>query len=357
MASDPQPAARRVAVAVVGAGLAGATCAQALAAAGCDVQVLDKARGPGGRLATRRLAWTGPNGQPRTARVDHGAPGFAAADAGFMTFLQGLGGGAAVTAWTPQAAPGSRPVRPAGAWQLPVPDMPTLCRGLLGALPARWSFTVQRLLREGGAWRIEGVSEAGPEVLEGGFDAVVLALPPAQAAPLLAPHRPDWAQHATQAPMQPRWTLMGVTGRPPQPMAWQVLRPQGGPLSWLQRDDLRPGRRAAADEAHWVAHARGAWSREHLEEPPEWVLPRLRAAVDEALGGLLGEPPAWRHAVVHRWRYALPQPAGTLARRQAWWDARRGLGACGDFLGGVGAEGAWLSARALLDAMTEQAPA
>jgi predicted NAD/FAD-dependent oxidoreductase len=140
-------------------------------------------------------------------------------------------------------------------------------------------------------------------------------------------------------------------------MAWQVLRPQGGPLSWLHRDDLRPGRRAAADEAHWVAHARGAWSREHLEEPPEWVLPRLRAAVDEALGGLLGEPPAWRHAVVHRWRYALPQPAGTLARRQAWWDARRSLGACGDFLGGVGAEGAWLSARALLDAMTEQAPA
>jgi hypothetical protein len=84
---------------------------------------------------------------------------------------------------------------------------------------------------------------------------------------------------------------------------------------------------------------------------------QLQVAVDEALGGLLDELPAWRHGVVHRWRYALPQPAGTLARHQAWWDARRGLGACGDFLGGVGAEGAWLSARALLDAMTEQAPA
>lgn len=150
---------------------------------------------------------------------------------------------------------------------------------------------------------------------------------------------------------------MGVTSRPPPPMDWQVLRPQDGPLSWLHRDDLRPGRGAAVGEAHWVAHARPAWSREHLEQPPEWVLPRLLAAVDEALGGLLGEPPAWRHAVVHRWRYALPPPKGTPPRRQAWWDARGGLGACGDFLGGVGAEGAWLSAQALLEAMAAPSPA
>ena len=350
----PTPHPKPLRVAIVGAGLAGATCAQALAAAGCHVLIVDKARGPGGRLATRRLGWTDPDGQPRSARVDHGAPGFAATDPGFLDFLQGLGGETHVAPWLPQPAPGSRAVRPGGAWQLPAPDMPSLCRALLQGVPTRWSFTVERLVREAGRWRLEGSAEAGPERLPEAFDAVVLALPPTQAAPLLAPHRPDWAQRAALAVMQPCWTLMGVTQRPARSMPWDVLRPASGPLAWLHRDDTRPGRTAAADEAHWVAHARGAWSREHLEQPPEWVLPQLQAAVDEALRALLGEAPAWRHAVVHRWRYALPQAQGQAAQRQAWWDATAGLGVCGDFLGGVGAEGAWLSAQALLDTLRPQ---
>ncbi len=339
-------------VAVVGAGLAGATCAHALARAGAHVQVVDKARGPGGRLATRRLGWVGPDGQ--AARVDHGAPGFIASDAGFLGFLQGLCGDGAVVPWTPLPAPGSRAIRPAGAWQLPGPDMPSLCRSLLHGLPSRWSFSVQQLVREGGAWRVEGQTDAGPQVLPERPDAIVLAMPPAQAAPLLAPHRSDWAMRAAGVQMRPCWTLMGVTARPAQPMAWQVMRPAQGPLAWLHRDDLRPGRPAAADEARWVAHARVDWSREHLEQAPEWVLPRLRAALDEAVAGVLGGPLDWRHAVVHRWRYALPPSQGGAARREAWWDAASGLGVCGDFLGGLGVEGAWLSAQALAQAMRQR---
>src|SRR3569623_2488694 len=38
----------------VGAGIAGASCAGTLAAAGWDVDVFDKSRGAGGRLSTRR---------------------------------------------------------------------------------------------------------------------------------------------------------------------------------------------------------------------------------------------------------------------------------------------------------------
>lgn len=50
-------------VAVIGAGLSGLTCAQQLIAAGYRVCILDKSRGLGGRMATRRV-----NDQP----VDHG---------------------------------------------------------------------------------------------------------------------------------------------------------------------------------------------------------------------------------------------------------------------------------------------
>ena len=44
-------------VGIVGAGVAGAACARALADAGCAVQVFDKSRGVGGRMATRRASW------------------------------------------------------------------------------------------------------------------------------------------------------------------------------------------------------------------------------------------------------------------------------------------------------------
>ncbi len=51
-------------VAVIGAGMAGLSCAQRLRLAGYSVAVVEKSRGPGGRVATRRVQGT---------RADHGA--------------------------------------------------------------------------------------------------------------------------------------------------------------------------------------------------------------------------------------------------------------------------------------------
>ncbi|MDP3490273.1 MAG: FAD-dependent oxidoreductase, partial [Phenylobacterium sp.] len=42
-------------IAIIGAGMAGLSCAEALSDAGHAVQVLDKGRGPGGRMSTRRI--------------------------------------------------------------------------------------------------------------------------------------------------------------------------------------------------------------------------------------------------------------------------------------------------------------
>lgn len=330
-------------VAVIGAGIAGATCARALAAAGCAVHVIDKSRGAGGRLATRRLEWLDPRGCQRSARLDYGAPAFAAQDADFRRFLAGSLPADSLASWRPALAAGSRPLDDAGPMWLPQPDMPSLCRGLLRGLPATWSFAVERLQGHPSGWRVE----AAGEVLPGAFDAVVLALPPAQAAPLLAAHRGDWAQRAALAWLQPCWTLMGVARRPARDAAWDLARPEHGPLEWIVRNEARPGRAAAAGEAHWVAHARAGWSRQHLEHAAGWVQAQLQDALQE----WLGEPIEWQHAVVHRWRHAMLPPSGSLPSRQCWWDGARGLGVCGDFLGGNGVEGAWQSAQALIDAM------
>jgi len=330
-------------VAVIGAGIAGASCAQALAASGVSVHVIDKSRGAGGRLSTRRLEWLDPQGHQRIVKVDHGAPAFAATDPAFVQFLAAAAPPGALARWMPALAPGSRPLRDAGPLWLPAPDMPSLCRGLLHGIPTTWSFAVDRLLQGPLGWQIEAAGSALP----GHFDAVLLALPPAQAAPLLQPHRSDWAQRASIALMQPCWTLMGVSRRTGRELRWDVARPEQGPLAWVMRNDARPGREPSAHEAHWVVHARAGWSRQHLEQPADAVQREMQAALRE----VLGEPIEWQHAVVHRWRYAMPQPSGAASARQCWWDGARRLGACGDFLGGSGVEGAWQSAQALIEAL------
>jgi len=58
-------------VIVIGAGISGCSCAHALALAGHQVTVVEKGRGVGGRMATRRM-----NG----ARIDHGAQFFTTRD-------------------------------------------------------------------------------------------------------------------------------------------------------------------------------------------------------------------------------------------------------------------------------------
>jgi len=336
--------ARRVAV--IGAGMAGAACARLLADAGRAVQVFDKSRGVGGRMATRRAEWVGADGDRQQASFDHGVPGFTAHAPEFLRFVEQAARDGLLARWLPRRAPGSyAPLDDPALW-VATPDMPALCRALLSGIPLHTQRTVDALQRSAEGWRLlsDGVTVGE------GFDAVVVAIPPAQAAALLLAHQADWAQRAQALPMQPCWVLMGVTPDEGVAPDWDLAWPNDGPLAWVLRNEAKPGRQAVPGQVHWVLQATARWSLTHLEAPPAEV----QAALQAALAAWLGKPLQWAHAAVHRWRYAsVPRAAGTPVAGRCAWDAALGLGWCGDALGGSGVEGAWTSGRALAAALTD----
>ena len=78
-------------IAIVGAGVAGLTAARALHDAGQTVIVLDKSRGLGGRLATRRLGQT---------HADHGVCYLKAKGQAFQSWMDYLTGRGVLKVWT-----------------------------------------------------------------------------------------------------------------------------------------------------------------------------------------------------------------------------------------------------------------
>lgn len=346
MTCPPSSPPRRVAV--VGAGISGAACARALVQAGVHVTVFDKSRGPGGRMSTRRAESV--DGHPLA--FDHGAQYFTARDPAFVVEVLAAQAAGCLALWRPRM-----PVNPrsddAERW-VALPGMPDLVRHWLVAGPRLrtvWPFQVTELSRHGRQWALKTNEATHPE----SFDDVVLAMPPEQAAVLLAPHRPDWARQAAATPMWPCWTLMALTDAVDWPFDAarpSALQPQH-PLGWLARQDHKPGRPRHPRWQAWVAQATPAWSQAHLEAPTDEVRHALLLALFDALGTST-QAPAVAHAAVHRWRYAQPARTDEAPDPSAathWHDPDLQLAVCGDFLGGGRVESAWLSGHRLAQSM------
>lgn len=321
-------------IAVVGAGLAGLSCAQALLQAGHTVHVFDKARGPSGRMSTRRA-----DDEHGPWQCDHGAQYFTARDHAFKAEVARWQQAGAAALWNARLASFD-----GSAWTTPqtplerfvgTPRMtsPAAClvKNLGEHALAQWQTTVQGLERAEGGW---AVTSAEHGVHSQRYDAVLLAVPAPQAVPLLAPLTPSGATVASSVRMRGSWAVMLRYARPVV-MPWDAAFINAGPLRWVARDSSKPGRTGAET---WLLHATPEWSEAHIEDGPEFVTAALLAALAE-LGG-----PAPLAATAHRWRYADTEAPLALG---SWWDASLRVGLCGDWLNGGKVEGAWLSGRAL----------
>lgn len=318
-------------VLVVGAGLAGLVAAGELQRAGLTVRVIDKGRGVGGRLATRRIG---------EAIFDHGAPcldlqGGRLPDSWWQERL-----GPARAAWGPatENSGASAPCRWRGA-----PAMSGVAKHLALGLDVLPETTLTSLRAEGSRWIAATLGGTEFEAR-----AVVLTPPAPQALALLdaggVDLSPDLRARLGAIEYDRCLTVMAVLDRPSCIPLPGGLAPDSGPLAWLFDNQAKgispvPAATLQATAGFSLEH----WDRDRTESGHLLI---------EAASAWIGA--SVREFQVHGWRYSRPRildpaPCMLTSRRPT-------LVLAGDAFGPGGIEGAALSGLAAAREILERTP-
>lgn len=322
-------------IAIIGAGLAGLSCATQLKAAGFKVHLFEKSRGPSGRISTR-------NGDHWSA--DHGAQYFTARDALFIEELSTwIQKGVAAT-WHPRLK-----IYEDSQWResastqnryVGIPAMNSLGKNLAKSLNVTYGQTIDQIVRHDGKWTLHSAEEGS---INEQFDWLALAIPAPQAF-ILTNLIDRSIEEKNKVDMQGCWTVMACfTER--QETLFDAAFINGEIISWISKNNSKPGREGLET---WIIHANPQWSQEWIELDKEEAGKRILECAKS-----LGLDCQNAQISVHRWRYA----SGSITANpgfKVYEDIQLGL--CGDWLHGGRVEGAWLSGYKLANQISIEQP-
>ncbi len=320
---------RRASVVVVGAGAAGLTAARNLAAS-CDVVVVDKGRGVGGRLATRRIG---------DATFDHGAQFITTHTPEFAEIVAGWERAGVARPWFQGRIGPHGLIDPDGHTRFRgVATMNAIAKHLAEGLDVRVSSRVVALAPSGSGWRLRL-----DDATELTADAVVLTAPVPQALALLAAGHVDVSAGDARALQAIRYepclaVLASLDGASGLGVPGAVSR-SGGPIDWMA-DNSRKG---VSTVPAVTIHASAEFSRAHMESSDDLVIAELLRPA-----GLRAQPIDGQ-VQVQRWRFA--RPTTIHPQRCLVVDGVAPLVFAGDAFGGAKVEGAVLSGTAAYEAV------
>ena len=331
-------------VVIVGAGIAGLSAATELVRSGRRVVVLEKSRGVGGRMATRRVG---------EAICDHGAQFFTVRGRAFGGMVADAHEAGSVAKW----CEGFSRAASVDATVMPAADGHARWRGSRGMtdLPKRLAEVLapERCVIQTAAkvaaigldrGRVRIMIDAGPEAdgpttIHAAAAIVTSPVPQSldlfMAGGLLAAEggiTPEVHQQLATVGYDPSFALMLALNSPslvPPPGGIQFA---GGPISWLA-DNQQKG---ISSVPALTVHASAAFSREHFDDPPEQVAAALIELVRPWIDGdpataIIGQS-------LHRWKFAtpttiIPEPLVAAVTLPP-------IVCCGDAFGGPKVEGA-----------------
>lgn len=314
-------------IGIIGAGLAGLTCATQLQNTGYEVILYDKSRSVSGRLSTRRVETNSP------LSFDHGAQYFTVDEQPFEQQVRQWLNQGVVRMWEGRFrvwnGEHAIPLTDQRQRFVGVPGMSAICKSLAKSL---------NVVNDHELIEIDSTQDRHQLKFANGMtatcDLVVLTLPAPQAGVLLGPEHVLHSQ-INEVQMSGCWAAMLSTAQP-LPTEFDGMFVNEGPIRWIARNSSKPGRSDKSET--WVLHASPEWSEQNLELRPDQALSQLQDAFEKILNRPLGQ---LEHANVHRWRYAKPEEPLTIAG--FLWDENQKLALAGDWCHGGRVEGAWMS--------------
>jgi renalase len=269
-------------VLVIGAGMAGLTAAAELQRAGLRVLVLDKGRGVGGRLGTRRIDG---------ATFDHGAQFITTRDPRFAAVLERGRQNGAMEEWCHGFA-GAADGHP--RWR-GKPAMSAVAKHLALGLDLLLETPVAALRQAGNRWRVE--TTTGRTFTAG---AMILTPPVPQSLALLDEGgivlTPEMRARLAAIEYERCLAVMAVLDGPSRIPPPGGLAPADGPIAWLADNQLK----GISAEPAVTIHATHAFSLEHWDHDRQ---ESGRALLDAAAPWLGAEIRTFQ---VHGWRYSKP---------------------------------------------------
>ncbi len=318
-------------IVVVGAGLSGLLAAQRLASWGWSVIVLDKGRGVGGRLATRRMD---------QAVFDHGAQYFTARDSAFVFLVNEWRECGIVAPWSTGFALSTGDFKDDHEPRFrAVKGMIGIAKHLAQGLEVRLSLKVISIEAYACGWKIN--LENGEVILGGG---IILTPPVPQSLLLLDSGGimlPDTTSRALEkikyVPCLALLVHLAGSSRVPEPGG---LWFKGDPISWIA-DNAKKG----------ITDVPGSLT---IHAGPEYSLRNWATQEAQVTSDLLDAATPWLGAKpiqtqLHRWRYSVPTTIH--AERCLPIQMPHPLIFAGDAFGGPRMEGAALSGLAASQTM------
>ena len=307
---------------IIGAGLSGLNAANQLVASGHEVTVVDKGRGIGGRMATRRFAG---------GTFDHGAQFFTVRSDELKAQLSNWQNENVAAHWfdgypTPDnRKPGDHHPRFRGA-----SGMTGIAKFLARGLDVRLNTEITSLRHEDGVWTAKtasGETFGGDKLLLTAPVPQSLALFDSSGETLPTPAR-ETLQPLSYEPCFALLVQLDQASAIPDPGLFYL---ESEPIYWIA-DNFQKGISSVAGSV--TIHSSSNFAKQHYNYDENIVAGLLLEAAKEYLGS---EAREWQ---LRRWRYSKPENPLQIG---ALWIPEISVCFAGDALNGAKVEGAFLS--------------
>ncbi|MEM9774506.1 MAG: FAD-dependent oxidoreductase [Chloroflexota bacterium] len=269
---------------IIGAGISGLLAATRLKSTGRSVLVLDKGRGVGGRMASRRMSDDG------KTRADHGAQFFTVRDAQFERWVKQWLNSGVVEEWCRgfSGQDGHPRYRGAGG-------MTAVAKQLAAHLDVRTKTKVTAIQQKDETWQV--LTEDGTAFA---CYNLIVTSPVPQSLTLLKVELPQADRTALEAiSYHPCFAVMALLSAPSQMPAPGGIQVRGPVIDWIG-DNHQKGISA---ETTVTIHGSPDFTRQHLNADRLEVGQMLIDVADRA--GYFDKT-AVESYQVHRWMYAQP---------------------------------------------------